>query len=339
MRASRIAEAVFALALACGCVFAQTTTCDLLGTVTDSSNAAVPGVQVEVKNLTTGFVRKTTSGPEGIFRFSSLEHAKYDLTIKASAGFKTYTENNIDMTANETRDLGRIALALGLLTEEISVTAAATPIQTASSENSKLVDSDQIVDLTVKARDMFAALVMVPGVNFGDTYLTAGADATNETNGMVNLSINGVSGTNYDAKENFQVDGIVDMDTGSNSTTEFEPSMDTIAEIRVMTTNYQAEYGRNSNAQIAVVTKGGGQQFHGSAYFNKRHEMFNANSFFNNYNGLAKSRYRFAVFGYAIGGPVAIPKLPKIMKKKLFFFFSQEYTRQTPVTDVTYSME
>src|ERR1017187_254047 len=165
MTGKRIVVAFSLAALVCVCGFAQTSTGNLLGTVTDSSSAAVPGAQIQLRNLTTGFVRTTTSGVEGIFRFNSLEPAKYDLTIKPSTGFKTYTENNIDVTANEVRDLGRITLALGAITEEISVTAAATPIQTASSENSKLVDSSQMADLTYKGRDMFAALQTVPGVN------------------------------------------------------------------------------------------------------------------------------------------------------------------------------
>ena len=190
MTGNRIVAAFSLAALLCACGFAQTSTADLLGTVTDSSNAAVPGAQVSLKSLTTGFVRTTTSGPEGIFRFSSLEPAKYDLTIKPSAGFKTYTQNDIDVTANETRDLGRITLALGALNEEISVTAAATPIQTASSENSKLADSSQIANLTLKGRDMFAILASMPGVSFGDAYLTGG-DTTAENVGLVNLSING----------------------------------------------------------------------------------------------------------------------------------------------------
>ena len=337
MTGKRIMAAFSLAALLCVCVFAQTTTGSLLGIVTDSSNAAVPGAQVELKNLSTGFVRTTASGPEGIFRFNSLDPARYDLTIKPTAGFKTYAQKSIDVTANEVRDLGRVALELGALTEQVSVTAAVTPIQTASSENSKLVDSSQIADLTLKGRDMFAALVTMPGVNFGDAYLTGG-DTTAENTGLVNLSINGSTGTNYDAKINFQVDGIVDLDTGSNSTTTYEPTMDTIAEVRVMTTNYQAEYGRGSGGMISVVTKGGSQEFHGSAYFNKRHEEFNAKSFFQNYNGQQKSLYRFAVFGYSLGGPVAIPKLPSMLKKKLFFFVSQEYTRQKPATDVTYAM-
>jgi hypothetical protein len=305
----------------------------LLGTITDPGDAAVPNVQIEIKNLTTGATRNTVSGPEGIFRFNSLEPARYDLAIKATTGFKTYNQTSIDVTADEVRDLGRIRLALGSLTEEVSVTAAATPVQTASSENSTLVDSNQMVDLTLKGRDLFAALVTVPGINFGTTYL-AGGDATSEGNGLGSMSINGGGGD----RANFTVDGITDMDTGSNGTLHYEPTMDTISEMRVLTTNYQAEYGRNASGTIAVVTKGGGQEFHGTAYVNKRHEMFNAKNFFNNYNNQPKSIYRFFVWGYTIGGPVYIPKHFNTRKRKLFFFFSQEYTKQKPATQTGYSM-
>ena len=112
--------------------------------------------------------------------------------------------------------------------------------------------------------------------------------------------------------------------------------MDSIAEMRVLTSNYQAEYGRNSSGVISVVTKGGGQEFHGSAWANKRHEMFNAKNFFRNYNGRQKSVYRFFVWGYSIGGPVYIPKLFNTEKTKLFFFWSQEYTKQKPGTQSGY---
>ena len=98
---------------------------------------------------------------------------------------------------------------------------------------------------------------------------------------------------------NFTVDGISDTDTANNTTLHFEPNMDSIAEMRVLTANYQAEYGRNSSGTISVVTKSGSQQFHGSAWANKRHEMFNAKSFFQNYNGQQKSVYRFFVWGYS----------------------------------------
>ena len=130
----------------------------------------------------------------------------------------------------------------------------------------------------------------------------------------------------------FTVDGVSDLNTGGEHIMDYEPTMDTIAEIRVLTTNYQAEFGRKSGGTIAVVTKGGGQEFHGTAYVNKRHEMFNANTFFNHQNNTPKSIYRFFVYGYTIGGPVYIPKHFNTQKKRLFFFFSQEYTKQKPAT-------
>ena len=332
MSLKRVAQVFGVMALLCGCIFGQSITGTLTGTFVDSSNAAVPGVQVEVKNLTTGALRNTVSGPEGIFVFNSLEPARYNLTAKAT-GFKEYASSNIDVTASAPRDLGKLTLALGALTEEISVTAAATPVQTASSENSKLMDSDQIVDLTLKGRDLFASLVTVPGVYMSSTYLSGG-DATSESNALQNFSINGGGG----GRTNVTVDGISDLDTGSNQTTHFEPTMDTIAEIRVLTTNYQAEYGRNSDGTVSIITKGGGQQFHGTAYVNKRHEMFNAKSFFNNENNVNKSLYRFFVWGYTIGGPVYIPKVWNQQKKRLFFFFSQEYTKQKPATETGVTM-
>ena len=147
-----------------------------------------------------------------------------------------------------------------------------------------------------------------------------------------NIAING----NNALYKNFTVDGITDMDTGSNSTIHYEPNIDAIQELKVLTSNYQAEFGRNSGGTITIVTKSGTQQFHGTAAWNHRHEAWNANSWTNNRNGLnalgqevsPRSKYRFNVETYSIGGPVFIPKVFNTEKKKLFFFWSQEYTGQ-----------
>ena len=309
----------------CGCIYGQSTTGTLLGIVVDPGDAAVPGAQVELKNTATGVVTRTQTGTEGIFRFNSLVPATYILTIKAAAGFRTYTQSDIAVTASEVRDLGKIAMALGTLTEQVSVTAATTPIQTASGENSKLIDKDQFANITLKGRDMFGIMVTLPGVNLTQR------DTTSE-NTVGSVRINGAP---Y-ASANFTVDGVTNLDTGSNGTSHFEPNMDSIAEMRVLTSNYQAEYGRNSGGVISVVTKSGSTEFHGSAWANKRHEMFNAKSFFQNYNGQQKSLYRFFVWGYSVGGPVYIPKVFNTQKRKLFFFFSQEYTKQKPGTQFGY---
>src|SRR5690349_35290 len=135
MLATRVFRALFAAALFCGWIQAQTSTGTLLGSVVDSTDAAVPGVSIELKNAATGAIVTASTGAEGLFRFNSLPPAKYSITVKPATGFKTYTQSNIDVTANEVRDLGKIALAVGALTENVTVVAQVTPTQTASSEN------------------------------------------------------------------------------------------------------------------------------------------------------------------------------------------------------------
>ena len=326
MSITRMVRAISVAALLCGAAFSQSTMGEMTGTVTDSSGAAVPNAKVEAKSLRTASVRDTVSGPEGIFVFNSLEPAVYNITVKAT-GFKTYGQNSIDITAGAPRDLGKLALAVGAVTEEVSVTALATPVQTASSENSKLVDTTQLTDVTLRGRDMWAIMATIPGASLGNSALT-GLDNPDPLAGMGALTMNG----NGAARTGITIDGAEGSAAGSNANTFFEPTVDSIAEMRVLTTNYQAEFGRMSGGGVAVVIKGGSQQFHGTAFVNKRHEMFNANSFFNHQSNTQKSIYRFFVYGYTIGGPVYIPKVWNTQKKRLFFFWSQEYTKTKPAT-------
>jgi hypothetical protein len=295
---------------------------NIVGVLIDPTNAVIPNVEVQLTDLETGAVRTTATGPEGIFRFNNVLPSTYRLTVKAQS-FKSYSQSDIKLASSETRDLGRIVLQLGSMVEEISVTAQATPVQTASSEKSALVDVSQMNRVALKGRDLFGMLQLMPGMT--------GADGGETTSKSLPGDING------GGNKNFTVDGVTDMDTGSNSSVHFEPNLDSIAEIRVLTSNYQAEYGRNTAGTISVVTKGGGQTFHGSAWENYRHEWMNANSWSNNRQGLARSFYRYNVFGFSVGGPAYIPKTFNVDKRRLFFFVSQEYTRQRPSTTNTYA--
>jgi len=328
MKIKRMAHFIGALAFMCGCVFSQSTTGILQGTVIDPAGAAVPDATIVIKDPSAGTTRNATSGADGIFILNGVEPGTYNLTITAKSGFKVYALSGIPLSPNERRDLGKMTLAIGALTEEISVIATNTPVQTSSSENSKLIEAAQLANITIKGRDLFEILQTVPGVTFGNALLSGtGADATsNAANTFGSLQING-SGT---ARTNFVVDGVPDVDNGNNSQVDFEPTMDTIAEIRVLTSNYQAEFGHSSGGQISLITKGGSTSFHGSAFYNKRHEMFNAKDYFTNLNGNQKTISRYGVYGFSIGGPVYIPKVWNVNKNKLFFFFSQEYTKTKP---------
>jgi hypothetical protein len=298
--------------------FAQAVSSSLLGMLTDPANAVIPNVDVVLTSQATGAVLTAKSNSDGLFRFPNLRSGKYSLKVDAP-GFAPYTEREVDISARETRDLGRIELKLKGTTEQVTVTAEATPLQTGSSEKSSLLTGDQLESIAMKGRDFFGMMRLTPGV-----VDTASRDITSNQGTMGSLTYNGTSS----GQSNYSVDGVSANDTGSNSDIHFNGNMEAIAEVRLMSGNYQAEFGRKSGAQIVVITKSGTREFHGGAYWAHRHEEFNANSFFNNRGAIAKSPYRFNVPGYSIGGPIYIPGAFNRMKDKLFFFFAQEYTRQ-----------
>jgi hypothetical protein len=307
---------MFAVAL-----FGQATSSTIVGLLIDPSGAAVPNVKVELKDDATAAMRTTETTSEGIFRFNSIQPGTYSLRIEAQ-GFKAYAQSGIRLASSETRDLGTLSMVLGGATESVTVEAPTQAVQTSSSEKGALVEAAQLSNVALKGRDLFGMLQLIPGVTGATGGDTTGTGLAGAINGGGN--------------KNFTVDGVTDVDAGSNNNVHFEPNMDSIAEIRVLTSAYAAEYGRNANGTISVITKGGGRQFHGSAWNNWRHEELNANSFFNNRNKTPKSLYRFDIFGFSVGGPVYIPKKWNTSKNRLFFFASQEYTRQKPASTVTY---
>jgi hypothetical protein len=314
--------ALFALAFFCAAMFAQTVTSSLVGSVVDQSNSVVAGSPVTLTDAGTGAVRRGTTDSLGTFRFVNLEPGTYNVTV-AAAGFKSETQSGIVVTASETHNAGKMILQIGNVSDSITVTAEAAQVQLASSEMSQTVDSKDLEDLTLKGRDLFGYMRLVPGVI--DT--AASRDVTSH-GAISGININGAT-----SALNFTVDGVTDMDTGSNTSLQYEPNLDAIQELKVLTSNYAAEFGRNSGGTITVVTKSGTQDFHGTLAWNHRHEEFNADTWVNDHtlkNGAATPRvpYRYNIETYSFGGPVFIPKHFNTAKKKLFFFVSQEWVGQ-----------
>ncbi|HVB40839.1 MAG TPA: carboxypeptidase regulatory-like domain-containing protein, partial [Terriglobales bacterium] len=292
---------------------AQTIASSIVGTVVDATGAVIPGAHVHLVNSGTGAVRDVQSGSSGVFRFPNLAPGTYSETVTAN-GFKAQNTTKIDLSASETRDMGKIALQVGQTSEEVTVTAATTPIQTSSSDVSHTIGGNQLDALPLAGRDLFGVVHLDAGV-----LDTQGPRNTTQHGALGSITIDGST-----SALNFTVDGQTDMDTGSNGSDKVEPNMDAIQEVKILNSNSQAEYGRDSGGTISVVTKSGTTQFHGSGWLTHRHEDMNANDFFHNASGLSRALYRYNIAGWSLGGPINIGHF----KNKLFFFASQEYTNE-----------
>lgn len=331
MRLKGYSRVVLAFALCCAGLFAQTVTSSLVGTVVDPAGGAVKDAPVTLTSTDTGETRSAITDSGGTYRFGNILAGTYSVTVKAP-GFKSEIESGIVVLAQEAHVGGRIALEPGSVTELNSVAAEATPIQLADGEKSWTIDAGELETLTQKGRDMFGFMRLAPGVV--DTNLSR--DVPSST------SLTGIAIDGNTSAINFNVDGITDLDTGYQGIVHVEPNIDSIQEIRILQSNYEAEYGRNSGGIITVISKSGSRDFHGTGSWNHRNEEFNANSWSNNHtltaSGTATPRddYRFNVETYGIGGPVYIPKTFNEEKKKLFFYFSEERTGQfVPAPDQT----
>lgn len=301
----------------------------VVGTVVDASGAAVPNAQATLTNVGTNEVRTATTGTAGVFRFTTLLPGTYTVVVTAK-GFQKFTTTNIEVNASTSRDLGKIALTVGSVQQSVTVTAAATPIQTSSSSINTTITGAALQALPLVGRDMFGAIDLVPGVVDTDVNRAVTSPLSFAT-----ITINGAARIGDTTGINFTVDGITNMDTGSNAIDHFEPNMGSIGEMQVLTSNYSAEYGRTAGGVIEVITKGGTSQYHGQGWWDHRHEEFNANDYFNKAAGLPRSLYRYNVEGWAVGGPVPIPKYNS-HHNKLFFFASQEYTGQLAINSTHY---
>ncbi|MCU0244930.1 MAG: Plug and carboxypeptidase regulatory-like domain-containing protein [Bryobacter sp.] len=296
----------------------QQVSCSLNGTVTDTTGAVFPGVQIVAASEGTGFTRETVSNPSGFFSFPDLIPGTYTLRI-TSTGFKKYEQTGIVLGSGEQRSVGSIQLELGATNESVTVTAEAASVQLGSSERAGVLSGQDLSEMAIRGRDFLDAVGLLPGVvDVSDGREAPGAD-----------SIGGIHiGGGRTNQKNVTVDGITNLDTGSNNSMHNTPSMDSIAEVRVLQSNFAAEYGRNSGGAITVITKGGGKRFRGSAGYFNRHENYSANDYFNNRNGIPRSPYRYNIASYTFGGPIYIPGKFNRDKSKLFFFWSQEFQVQ-----------
>ena len=300
-------------------VLALGQTGSIQGTVMDQTGAVVPGAEITVRNLETNQTRVVTSSSTGAYSIPDLAVGHYEVTIKKNS-FKTFKVGDLEITVAKVQPVNA-QLQPGAVTEELQVRAdQLPPVDLETPQISNLVDAREIKDLPLITRDPYSLILLSPGTSQTTSYLGG-------------FTVNG----SRERNNNFLLDGVDNNDTsvpgGSSGALSLNP--DSVEEFRVITDNFNAEYGRNTGAIIDVVTKGGTNQFHGGAYeFGRWNGFGGARDYFNRTvdpttgDPQKMNPYIRNQFGYSFGGP--------IIKDKTFFFVNQEF--QKFITTLTNSV-
>lgn len=297
---------LFALLLALSCaseIQAQALSGTIVGTVSDQSGAVIPGANVRLVNDATQFTRIAVTNAEGQYVAYSVPTGIYTITVE-QAGFQRLVRSGVRLTAADTLTID-LQLTLGSVEQTVQVTAETPLLQAQSAVVSSLVTNQQMVEMPLNGRTFTALLKLSPGAYTGSSANLANSPYS--MRGDVNISVNGSSAQN----NSYLVDGMVNRNLWL-STLIMVPTVDSIQEVRMLTSNYSAEYGAAAGAITIVQTKSGTNKLHGSAYEFLRNNKLDANSFFNNRSGVARPAFQRNEFGGTIGGP--------IRRDRTFFF-------------------
>jgi hypothetical protein len=297
---------------------AQTTSASVSGTVQDSQGGVLPGVTVTLTSKTQGNVQTAVTDDGGRFVFPIVRPDTYSLQA-ALQGFKTLERTNVVVNANDKLSTGMLTLEVGAMTEEVSVSSRVTEVQSNSGERSFTLESQALENIASNGRMLFNFATLVPGA-------LSGSSAGTEIGSVSGFTVNGQRPNS----NNITIDGVANIDTGDNGGNMVTTNIDSVAEFKILTNSYQAEYGRAVGGQMQVVTKSGTQDFHGSGYWYGRRSAWDANTWLNNRNtpAIPKPDTSRNDSGYTFGGPVSFPGFNED-KTKLFFFWSQEFQRRT----------
>lgn len=287
----------------------------LTGTVTDKSGGLIMGAQVLVTNTAQQSQHTVITNGAGAYVIPALPAGEYSISISAP-GFGPYERQGIILRVAQTERIDA-QLAVGTASTVVNVEAeTSASIETDSAEVSGIVTEKQITQLVLNNRNFTQLVTLTPGVS-NQTGQDEGAVGVS---GNASYSING-GRTEYN---NWEIDGGENLDTGSNVAINTYPNIDAIAETKVLTSNYGAQYGRNASGTIEVITKSGTTALHGDAFEFLRNDAFNARNFF----ATSVPEYKKHDFGAVLGGPVYIPHIYGAGKKKTFFFYSEEFRRE-----------
>lgn len=308
------------LLISAGQVFADVTA-SISGTVTDPSGGAVAGATVVVTNVGTQFVTEQTTNAQGYYSFQSLPLGKYTIEVRGQ-GFKTYVETDVTLDVNDklTTD---VTLQIGQASEKIEVSSNALHVETANTQMGEVIEGKEMTDVPLVSRSYTDLLSLQPGVvstasgmtgAYAGSFISAGF-AMPLVSGDENSGGQSVNGMRESAN-GFILNGIITQEIGYSGSGAI-PNLDSIAEFRILTNNFDAEYGNYSGGQINVITKSGVNQWHGNIFEFLRNTKLDAANFF---NAGQRGSYHQNQFGGTFGGP--------IIHDKIFFFADYQGNRR-----------
>ncbi|HWC97288.1 MAG TPA: carboxypeptidase regulatory-like domain-containing protein [Candidatus Sulfopaludibacter sp.] len=308
---------------------AQSDLGSISGFAKDPSGAVVPDAQVTVTNEATGAERPAKTNEAGFYTVTNIPAGLYSVKVTAK-GFKTFesTHNKLDPAAQLALDA---SLVVGAATETVEVTATAQTLQSESASVQALVSRQQIDLLELNGRNPVGLAALAPGARGGNA---------------AGLSFNFSQGpSNFNGSRNpenlITYDGAPATRTRSNGTSLGAADVDSVQEVQILTAAYSAEYGRTSGAQIRILTRSGGKDFHGAAFEYVRNDAFNANTWTRNHTANVPGLFpfntvppfRYNQYGYNIGGPFYIPNRVNSDKSKFFWYWAQEWVKSR-TTDI-----
>ena len=305
---------LFVLATAClvPVLFGQAFT-SLSGTVTDPTGGIIPGATITIVNSQTGIQRTTTSNAEGLYSIPQILPGTYKLTAKA-AGFADISISTVTLEVNSPATVNVKFEKIGAVSETVQVEATAIQLNTTDASLGNAVSTQAILELPFFARNVVGLLSLQPGVaSYGDDDSRSGAVNGGKPD-QANVTLDGVD--------------VNDQVNRSAFTSVLRVTLDSVQEFRTTTTNFNADGGRGSGADVALVTKSGTNNFHGSLYEYNRNEKFAANNFYNNraIPAVERPALKINVFGASAGGP--------IIKNKAFFFANYEGRRDASAVGI-----
>ncbi|MBL8174596.1 MAG: TonB-dependent receptor [Bryobacterales bacterium] len=301
-----------AIALFVSTLLAQEYRGKIAGSVTDPSGSPVSNVRIAAVNTGTGALSESVSNESGLYQIPFLLPGSYRVVAEAS-GFKTSEWPAIRVATGAGVTLN-ISLELGAVQERVTVTAEAPLLNTSGADLGQVVDQRYVQTVAVAlTRNAIAAARLAPGIT--------GKIGTFSSNDQTEISISGGGGTQ--ARNEFTLDGIPNTVPQGGGNIVYVPSLDTVEEIKVHTTMFDASLGHSNGGAVSLTTRGGANEYHGAAYLYKRWAALDANNWINNRLGLARPPISYRQWGATLGGPILIPRLYN-GRNRTFFFLSRE---------------